>query len=220
MFDPSVAFAVITAIPLEIAVTFPFWSTVATPILLLDHTRVLLLARSGSTVAVSVEDSPSFNVISDSLRIMLETGFTTLTIHDAEMFEPSVALTVITAVPLDLAVTLPSCVTVATALLLEDQASVLLLASEETIAVSCADCPSLRVISVSFKTIPETNLTTFTVQDAETFEPSVDFAVITAVPLDIAVTFPFWLTVATVSSLLVHERVLLFARSGVTVAVS
>lgn len=150
---------------------------------------------------------------------MPETSFTTLTVQDAEIFEPSVALTVITAVPLDFAVTLPSCVTVATASLFDDHASVLLLASEETIAVSCADCPSLRVISVSLKTIPETNLTTFTVQDADILEPSVEVAVIMAVPLDIAVTLPWEETVATDSLLLVHTKVLLLARSGVTVAV-
>ena len=100
-------------------------------------------------------------------------------------------------------------------------ASALLFAcSGETIAVSVADWPSLSVISVSLRTIPETSFTTFTVHEAEIFDPSVELAVITAVPLETAITLPFWLTVATDSLLLAHASALLFACSGDTVALN
>lgn len=49
---PLLVVAVMTAVPLPIAVTLPFVSTVATAMLLLCHVMVLSVALEGVTVAV------------------------------------------------------------------------------------------------------------------------------------------------------------------------
>ena len=52
---PSLAVAVMVAVPLETAVTVPFWSTVATEVLEEDQVRDLSLAEVGAMVANKVE---------------------------------------------------------------------------------------------------------------------------------------------------------------------
>ena len=51
---PPSAFTVMVASPGATAVTFPFWSTVATAVLLLSHVTLLFVAVEGSIVAVRV----------------------------------------------------------------------------------------------------------------------------------------------------------------------
>ena len=48
---PSSPVAVITAVPLDLAVTTPFWSTVATAVFDEDQVIFLFVAFSGKTVA-------------------------------------------------------------------------------------------------------------------------------------------------------------------------
>ena len=49
--------------PAPVAVTLPFWSTVAAAVFELDHSIVLLSAFDGDTVAVSVFVCPLFRLI-------------------------------------------------------------------------------------------------------------------------------------------------------------
>ena len=58
-FEPSVAVAVIVAVPSFIALTIPSWSTVATFISLLDHVKTLFVASFGVTVASSTKYPPA-----------------------------------------------------------------------------------------------------------------------------------------------------------------
>ena len=66
-------------------------------------------------------------------------------------FVPSVVVAVMVAEPGDLAVTSPLLLTVATAVLLDDQVTVLLVAlAGSTVAVSCRVLPSVTVALVLF----------------------------------------------------------------------
>lgn len=119
--------AVIVASPIEMAVTLPLASTVATVGLLEDQLIVLSVASAGRTVADSVSFSPAFRCAADWLRIMLVAGVgTTVTVQVAVTL-PQRA--VIVAEPREIAVTVPLELTVATAGLLDVQVTVLSVAS-------------------------------------------------------------------------------------------
>ena len=169
VLDPSAVLTVIVAEPAAFAVTRPEEETVATDILLDDHVTFLFVAFDGETVAVNVSESPT---VSDKLLLFKPTPVTatvaavTVTLHVA-VLDPSAVLTVIVAVPAAFAVTRPEDDTVATDVLLDDQATLLSVAfSGNTFADNKYVSPSVndnvflsRVISVTF--------TSFTVTEQE-----------------------------------------------------
>ena len=224
---PSVVVAVIVAVPLPFDVTTPLLLTVATLLLLLVHSRFLLAALLGVTVAVSVCVVLSAEKVSDVLLRKTPAagmGVDTVTVHVALLLLPSVALAVIVAVPLPFDVTTPLLLTVATLVLLLVQVSVLLAALlGVTIAVSvCVVLSAEKESDVILRETPVTRMGVDTVTEhvALLLLPSVVVAVIVAVPLPFAVTTPLLLMVATLVLLLVHLRFLFVALSGLTVAVS
>ena len=115
---PSVAEAVITVVPVALAVILPAVETEATVGADDDHDNTLFEAFEGFTVGLSVSDDPMLSVVVDLLRLILVTSCVTVTEHD-EDFPSAVALTVV--VPGPTAVTLPAELTVATDVLVEDQ---------------------------------------------------------------------------------------------------
>lgn len=153
-------------------------------------------------------------------KLILLTRVVTVTVHFAFLLLPSVEDTVIVAVPLPVAVTVPSLITVATDVLDEDQVRFLLLVVDgETVAIKTELFPVCNASVVLFKVILLTRVVTVTVQLAFFPLPSVADTVIVASPLPLAVTTPLVLTVATDVSDDVHVRALLLAVDGKTVAV-
>lgn len=137
---------------------------------------------------------------------------------------PSVVVATIVADPGAMAVTRPLLLTVATALLLVDQVTVLFVALlGSTVAVNCSVYPSVKVALVLFSEIDVARTTcgvTVTAQVALRLVPSFVVAVIVADPGDLAYTVPSLLTVAMLLLLVDHVTVLLVALVGSTVAVS
>ena len=76
MSDPSVAMAVMVTSPSSRVVTRPFWSTVATSVLLLVQSSFLMVASAGVTVAVSWRVSPTTSVPPSGVRAIEVTGVT------------------------------------------------------------------------------------------------------------------------------------------------
>ena len=109
-FLPLLVVAVIVAVPLPTAVTFPF-ATVATDCTELVHVTDLFVALLGKTVAVSVSLSPISNVkevlLSDTevTSTTSDAGSLTVTVQIAVL--PLCAVAVIVVAPSDLAVTFP-----------------------------------------------------------------------------------------------------------------
>ena len=62
VFPPSFVVTVIVASPAPTAVTFPLWSTVATPGVLLSHVTLLFVAVEGDTVALRFVVSPTLRL--------------------------------------------------------------------------------------------------------------------------------------------------------------
>ena len=123
---PSAVFAVIVAFPTDTAVTDPVDETVATFGLLDVQVTVLSVALAGYTVAVSCSVSPTFNEVLDLLiEIDVTNRFLTVIVQDALKLLPSFVVAVMTAVPTDLPITVPSLFTLATLGLLEVQFNVL-----------------------------------------------------------------------------------------------
>ena len=121
--DTSPAVAVIVAVPAEIALTVPYESTYAMVASELLQLTVLSVALEGVTVAVRVWVWPTLRVVDDEFKLIPATGITfavTVTVQVA-VLAPSFVLTVIVALPADLAVTTPEEETVATVVLLEVQ---------------------------------------------------------------------------------------------------
>ena len=160
------------------------------------------------------------------LRVIPVTGtdIFTATAQVAVLLEPSAALAVMVALPLDTAVTNPVLLTVATAVLLLLHITLLSVAfSGVTVAVSCKVWPRLvndAVVLLRVIPVTGTDIFTVTAQVAVLLEPSAVVAVIVVLPLDTAVTRPFASTVATDGLLLLHITLLSVELSGVTVAVS
>ena len=90
----------------------------------------------------------------------------------------------------------------------------------EIVATSVIVAFGFTCAFVLFNVIPVTGTFTVILQVACTSLPSVDFAVIIALPLTFVVTNPLLSTVATASLLLLHSNVLFSAFSGNTVAFS
>ena len=153
VFPPSAVEAIITIVPAETAVTLPLASTVATAVLLLVQLTALLVALSGLTVAMMVAVSPSARLRLVLSRVMDSTGTVveeTVTVQEA-VLPPSFVVTTITAVPGATAVTLPLASTVATAVLLLVQVTVLSVASLGlTVAIKLPVPPTLNDIELSF----------------------------------------------------------------------
>lgn len=118
---PSAVFAVMTAVPVDLAVTKPVEDTVATLVLLELQVTDGLEVVVGKTVAVSCNVFPVHMVTSVSLSEMDVAYCLTVTMHCAVRLLPSSVLTVMVAVPVDIGVTNPSDDTVATAELSELQ---------------------------------------------------------------------------------------------------
>ena len=68
-FEPSVAVAVIVAVPSFIALTIPSWSTVATFLSLLDQVNTLFVASFGLTVASNIRNPPAITSFLPSIVI-------------------------------------------------------------------------------------------------------------------------------------------------------
>ena len=68
-FEPSVAVAVIVAVPSFIALTIPSWSTVATLVSLLDQVNTLFVASFGLTVASNTRNPPAITSFLPSIVI-------------------------------------------------------------------------------------------------------------------------------------------------------
>ena len=68
-FEPSVAVAVIVAVPSFIALTIPSWSTVATLVSLLDQVNTLFVASFGLTVASNIRNPPAITSFLPSIVI-------------------------------------------------------------------------------------------------------------------------------------------------------
>ena len=120
---PSSVFTVIMAFPTLMPDTLPFESTVATLVFELDHVTFLFVAFEGDTVAVNFSIPPISNDIDVLFRVTPVTEIVavlTVTAHVA-FFAPSFVVTVMVALPADLAVTTPDEETEATEVLLDDQ---------------------------------------------------------------------------------------------------
>ena len=223
LLEPSAVVAVIIASPTAIAVTRPFSSTVATASSDDVQVTALLVANSGSIVAVNSAVCVASRLISVLSRVIDSTNVgTTVTLQDAERFEPSVVVAVIVASPTAIAVTRPFSSTVATASLEDFHVTALLVAnSGRIVVVKVAVSVASRLISVLSSVIDSANVgTTVTLQDAERFEPSAVVAVMVASPTATAVTLPLASTVAIDSFDDFHVTALFEALSGSTVVVS
>jgi hypothetical protein len=151
------------------AITVPSLATVATVASLLDHVRALFVALAGDTVAVSVSrpPTPSGNVFSFSETPETGTGDVTFTLQ-VLVLPPSVVRTVITAMPVAMAFTLPSELTVAIAGLLLDHVRPCMVAwLGNTDANSVSLPPTPMVVDVLLSATPVALTTvevTFTMQ--------------------------------------------------------
>lgn len=144
--------------------------------------------------------------------------------QDALRLVPSVVVAVIVAVPGDLAVTMPSLLTVATDVLLDRQVTVLLVALVgSTVAISCRTPPSVISALVMLSAIDEAFTCTVTVHEALRLLPSVVRAVTVTEPVPTAPILrrELFTTCVTITLLLgiIHSNVWLSALEGDTVAV-
>ncbi len=137
VLPPSAVLAVIVAVPAFFAVTSPSEDTVATEVLLDVHVTSLLDALEGLTVAVNHVVSPTVMERLEGESVTLVTG-TDFTVTEQEaVLLPSAVVTVILAVPILFAVTVPSEATEATSGLLDVHVTSLFVAFEGlTVAVS------------------------------------------------------------------------------------
>ena len=193
---PLESLAVMMARPMPLAVTRPSEETVAT--LRLSLLQVTLLS-AGVTLAVSCQVLSRSRVREVLLREM-EVSPVTVTSHSA-LKPPSWVVTVTVASPADLAVIRPPS-TVTTVGSLERQVSAWLVAlSGETSAVSVARSPTDSVMARGERSTLSTATGAVTVTSHSAVKPpSRVVTVMVASPADLAVTTPFWLTEATVSS--------------------
>jgi hypothetical protein len=132
---------------------------------------------------------------------------------------PLTVLAVIVAVPVDLAVTNPPADTVATTVLLLLQVIVLIALAGVTVAVSWHVALTFTVALSGATVTPVGVVVTVKVQLPDLLLPSVDLAVIVAVPTIIPLTSPLEFTVATAVLLLLQSNILFVALEGNMVAV-
>jgi hypothetical protein len=140
--EPSEVFAVMTALPVDFAVTKPADDTVATLVLLEVQVTDGLDVVLGNTVAFNCNVLPVYIVASVSLSEIDVASCLTVTLQLALRLEPSAVFAVMIALPVDFAVTKPVDETVATLVLLEVQVTEgLEVVLGETVAVSCKVLP-------------------------------------------------------------------------------
>jgi hypothetical protein len=128
------------ALPAAMPVTKPLELTVATLVLLLLHVTVLFVALVGATVAVNCCVPPTAidALVGDIVTPVTATVDEVTVTAQVAVLEPSWVVTVIVAVPAALPVTKPDVLTVAIAVLLLVQVTVLFVAfAGATVAVSC-----------------------------------------------------------------------------------
>lgn len=221
--EPSCVVAVIVADPAAIPETSPEEFTVAAAVLLELQLTFLLVAFEGVIVAVncfvvliSMEEA-----VGDTVTPV--TGILRTVIDAIAVWLPFCVVTVMFAVPGETPVTNPVPSTVATAVLLEFQLTVFIVAfSGATVAVNCCVAPVMKEAVVG----DTVTLLTGTMEDVTVTSavavklPSTVFTVMVVVPMVRAVTIPPELTVAT--AVLPDEYVTdrLLALEGVTVGVS
>jgi hypothetical protein len=222
---PSLVVTVIVAEPVEFAVTAPVEETVATEGLLEDQVTERSVASDGKTVAVNDCMSPSFMIRLERLSWTPVTAILlakTVTVQVA-VLPPSFVLTVIVAVPVEMAVTTPLLPTVATEALLELQETVGSVALDGlTVAMRVCLSPSVMVMLLLSSVTPVTETTfalTVTVQVA-LYPPSFVVTVMVVVPAVTAVILPVLETVATEELLEVQVTDWSVASEGETVALS
>ena len=218
---PSSVVTVMVAVPGAAAVTRPLASTVATDVLSLRHVTFWLVALAGAMMATKVSVAPTLSVAVVLFSVTPVTRCSTVIVLVAEC-PPSAVVTVIVAVPGAMAVTNPLAFTVATAELLLDHVTFLLVASAgTTVAVSVVVEPTLSV-AAGVTVTPVGGITcSLTVTVAVALcPPSSVVTVILAVPGAMALTNPLALTVAIAELLLAHVTFRLVALAGNTLAVS
>ncbi len=139
---PSCDFAVITAVPTPVPVTFPFSSTVQ--MFSFEDDQITLLSVALSGVIVGIKTAVSLRIMLSSVlsNLIPVTGITTLTVHSA-VNSPSCVFAVIFVVPTLTPVTLPFSSTVAISGLDDDHSTTLSVASSGVIVAD-------NVSSVSF----------------------------------------------------------------------
>ena len=111
----------IFAVPAPIAVITPPSLTIATSVFDVAHIRSVNGVSGGLKYVVSVYVVPLSNVISDTSKLIPVGGETTVSWHEADISGLSAEVTVIMAVPAETGDMLPFLSTVATAVLLDDQ---------------------------------------------------------------------------------------------------
>jgi hypothetical protein len=193
--------------------------TIATNVLLLVHVTVLLPAFDGITVGVRVSANPASIVSAVLFKVtpVTGTGFT-VTLH-AAVLPPSAVIAVTVTVPTAFPVITPAELTVAIAVLLLVQLTVLFAAFDgATVATSVAVASTFTANAVLSRLTPVTAIGVTVTAHVAVFPPSAVFAVIVALPAAFPVTEPAELTVATAVLLLVHATVLFAAFDGATVA--
>ena len=164
---PSVAFAVITAVPVAAAYTFPAEFTTATLSFEELHAHFLFVASAGFITGLSCIVLPTYIFPFVLLKLIDDTEALTVTLQIAFFPEPSAAIAVIVALPPLTAVTLPDTLTFAILELLLFQITFLLLVVlGPTVAFITADLPFL-IVSADLFTLtlvagcPTVTFTTF-----------------------------------------------------------
>ena len=146
---PLCVVTVMVAEPAATAVTSPVVLTVAIDVLFDDQVTAWLVALEGETVAVSCCVAPATMEAVVGLTVTPVTAIgETVTAHVA-VLPPSWVVTVIVAEPAATAVTKPVELTVATAVLPDDQVTAWLVAFEGAIvAVNCCVAPAVASVAV------------------------------------------------------------------------
>ena len=158
---PSWVVTVMVAVPAATAVTRPLVFTVAIAVLLDDQLTVLLVALLGAMVGVSCWVPPTATEAVVGLMVTPVTGtLVVLTvIADVAVKALSLVVAVIVAVPAATAVTKPEVLTVATAVLLDDQVTPVTVAFDGTsVAVSCCVALTARLAVVGLTVTPVTGM--------------------------------------------------------------
>ena len=221
---PFCVVAVIVVVPFAFAVTFPLWSTVATPVLLLFHViPVFLFALLGCIVAFNfVVFVPLISNATLFLSNVIPVGLCTTVTFAFVFTNPLELFIVIVTVPCAIPVITPSSFTLATLLLLLDHTN----PSVDPIdgffvAVNVTVLPTSTSVSFGLTVIPIIFVSTVTIHSA--LYPFPVLTVIFAFPFDtpvtLAVYFPVFSTFALAESLLHCKSSYIFAVFGVNVAV-
>lgn len=156
---PSCVVTVIVALPAATAVANPLVLMVATAVLLELYVTVLLVAFVGAIIEEYSCVAPIARDVLDGVIVMPVTGTlaAVTVIVEVAVLLPSWVVTVIVALPVEIAVIRPVAFTVATAVLLEVQLTVLLVAlAGAIVAVSCWVEPTTLEADVGVTVTPVT----------------------------------------------------------------